>query len=257
MLNTELRKIRHGGRLFIFIAAVCLLMFYGDTREASERYGLQTGGQMIDYYGTINAPISIAINHIANKWHLDAAELHSRVTSYYELSFEIEAPQFEHLGKPTLGFFAMAMFLAPYYIGMDFKARVFNNSLYAGHTRGSVYIARAGVYLALCALMSLIVSFALVLAYSASSLVNRSAIELLSYFAKRLLMDLAIMSIPLALVCAFRTVVYPALITLGICAVVWFGFYTAGSAIPLWLPCVVLPLCVAAAWFSFRRADLA
>ncbi|MDR0937446.1 MAG: hypothetical protein LBM98_12290 [Oscillospiraceae bacterium] len=257
MLNTELRKIRHGGRLFIFIAAVCLLMFYGDTREASERYGLQTGGQMIDFYGTINAPIAIAINHIANKWDLNAEELRGRITSYYELSFEIEAPQFKHLGKPALGFFAMAMFLAPYYIGMDFKARVFNNALYAGRTRASVFTARVGVYFALCAVMSVVVSFALVLAYSASMLGKLPAIELLSYFAKRLLTDLAIMSIPLALVCAFRTVVYPALITFGVCAIAWFGFYTAGSAIPLWLPCVVLPLCIVASWLSFRRADLA
>ncbi|MDR0857960.1 MAG: hypothetical protein LBN97_02905 [Oscillospiraceae bacterium] len=261
MFNTELRKIFHGGRLLLFIACICALTFYGDMREGSMRFGLQTATEMIDtflypQYPLPSVHLPIAIDAIAKKWDLDAADLHKRITSFYDLSNEIQAPQFEHLAKPTLGFFIMAVFFAPYYIGMDFKARAFNSSLYSGHTRSGVYFTKIAMYFALCAFMSIFATFALIIAYSASSFGTVPAGALLSLFAERLLIDLAIMSVPLALVFAFRAVIYPALITFGLCALIWLMNYSAGLVLSVW-SIIVLPLMVAAGWLFFRKADLA
>jgi len=102
------------------------------------------------------------------------------------------------------------VFFAPYYIGMDFKTRLWNNALYVGKTRTEVFFSRMLAYYAIVAMMSVVVTFFLIVMYAASIFSKVSPSVILGAFGKRILVDWAIMSIPIVWVYVFKRAVYPA-----------------------------------------------
>ncbi|MDR3148658.1 MAG: hypothetical protein LBT88_01380 [Oscillospiraceae bacterium] len=284
MLRSELLKLRKGGFLLLVLAVMAAISFWASTREAGERYGLMTATQFIGYYESQRLSLQYSAMDTANYWNLDRREIEPRVNDLYDLAMETHGEQFNRLLNINLGTVFFSLFFAAYYIGMDFKSRQWNNALYIGHSRTSIFFSRITAYYVIVLIFSIVNSGGLIAMYSADIVSRIGAANVMNAVGRRLLTDWALCSLPLLWVYLFKGAVFPAIAAvvsnLGILAVsysLWRpeavrGILMTGTTVvpmasrhlppsslyhlPSAVPSAVIAACVVLGWLRFARCDL-
>ncbi|NLO48410.1 MAG: hypothetical protein GX111_08850 [Clostridiales bacterium] len=128
----------------------------------------------------------------------------SQAEDLYELSKELHPLQFRYVMHKNLAMLLFTMIFAPFYIGMDFKSRAFNNAIYVGRSRSVVYLSRVVTYFIAAALMAFL-SALLLTVFNATSVFHMvpSSYIWRSIFL-RVLLDMGIMSVPMLFAFLFR-----------------------------------------------------
>jgi ABC-type transport system involved in multi-copper enzyme maturation permease subunit len=178
----------------------------------------------------------------------------------------------------------LAAFLTPYYIGMDFKTRVWNNALYTGRSRTAVFFSRLLAYYVIVAILSLLTSLGLIAMFSGTIFIRAALGYILVTLLKRLLVDLMIMTVPVLFIFLFKGAIFPSVSTLIVNLGAWFAINKIWGpimevplrmesqsvsplrpeqlpqlslySVSLWITAAVLVLCIVSAWVRFLRCDL-
>ncbi|MDR0819817.1 MAG: hypothetical protein LBN43_09650 [Oscillospiraceae bacterium] len=283
MLKAELLKFTKGKFLIFVSLMMVIISFYVSEREGASRYGLFTKTDILNYYDGNNIDLRMAASNVAKYWELDRDWVESQATDMFELAETIHEVQFSRLLNVSLGFILFASFFAPYYIGMDFKTRLWNNMLYVGYRRASIYWSRIVAYFTITILVSLITTFALIFLFAGTIFTKVSAGFIWASIFRKALFDAAIMSVPLVWIYLFKAAVFPSLITLGIELAAWIGLVVYGAPletapesmssvvtpllpvylptfglydIPTYVPVIVIAVCVLIGWALFEHCDL-
>jgi hypothetical protein len=141
------------------------------------------------------------------------------------------------------------------------------------------------IYFAISAIFSLLSSFGLIVAYAITVFNILPASEIWLTILRKLLIDLAVMSLPLMWVFMFKGAVFPAVITLIESLAVWFSARAYGAPkvpksaealmttalfplraenlpswsllkLPVYVPLAVIALVVGVSWLLFLKTDL-
>jgi hypothetical protein len=264
--------------LFMVVGAIFL-----SSREGAMRYGLFTSGDMFQFLESTHADHNRATQIVADYWRIDRDWIAQNSTNIVDIAFTTHGVQFSRLLNASLGFAILGVLFAPYYIGMDFKSRLWNNMLYVGHKRARIFSGRVIAYFTLVILFSLVTTFILIVQYSGTVFDKLPSSEIWSGILKKIVYDAAYMSVPLAFVYLFKGAVYPALCTLAVNGSIWIGLNVYGkpnetqafsqspvnlpmkidtlpsfnmTQVPIVAPALIIMISVALAYYFFKRADL-
>jgi len=236
MLKAEAKKILGGKFLILVLVCMTLISFLITTREAAMKYGLMTASEFIGYYEQQNINLVFAKGHAAVFWNIDRDWVDENIQEYYQLAMATHNEQFNRLLGVNLGMLVLAAFLGPYYIGMDFKTRVWNNALYVGKSRTKVFLSRMVGYYVIVSIISLIISFILISVYAGSIFSKLPALEIVLSLGRRLIVDWAIMSVPILFIFLFKGAVFPCIATIIVNITTWFAINK------IWEPTAEVPL---------------
>ena len=303
MLKSEFLKFTRSKFLTCVTLVMLVLTFIAGTREAEMRYGLLTNSQILSYYdGSSVSSVWPALRITVTAWALDPekaeqeidverAKLPGNLTVLQEDSrLLLKVPnivheeQYKRMFNVSLGFILLATFFAPYYIGMDFATRLWNNKLYIGHSRASVYWSRWTMYLIIVALASLLTSLITIFMYAGTIFDKIPFSIIVNDLVRKFIFDMSIMSIPIIFIYLFKGAVFPSIITFVIGMSFWISTLVYGApatapviamtpyatpVLPQYLPTfdifydihIVVPVLIIAAsaflgWYFFERCDL-
>jgi hypothetical protein len=140
----------------------------------------------------------------------------SHAEDLYELSKELHPIQFRYVMHRNLAMLIFALIFAPFYIGMDFKSRAFNNSLYVGRSRTAVYLSRVVSYYVAAALMAFLSAVLLTVFNATAVFYMLPSSYIWRCIFLRVLLDMGIMSVPMLFAFLFRGPFFS-----GLCSLVY------------------------------------
>lgn len=129
----------------------------------------------------------------------------SEATDLAELFFETHPNQFRYVLHRNLGMLIITTVFAAYYIGMEYKSRSFNNALYVGRSRSTVYFSKVIAYYITAAVISIITVLAITQFCASRVFTQLPAEYVWRCILMYVLLDLGIMSVPLLFVFLFRS----------------------------------------------------
>jgi hypothetical protein len=128
----------------------------------------------------------------------------SQAEDLFELSQELHPIQFQYMMHKNLAMLIFTVIFASFYIGMDFKNRSFNNALYIGRSRVSIYLSRVVVYYFAVALMAFLSALLLTFLNATTVFQRLPASYVWRCIFQRVLLDMGIMSLPMLFAFLFR-----------------------------------------------------
>ena len=191
--KTELYKISRSIIVLIIMVALIMLNIFIASRSTDEEPIYSSGG-FVTYFEDFQLDTVKKYVNLEN----------SKAETLSDLFWETHPIQFKYVLHRNLGMLFITMIFASYYIGMEFKSRSFNNSIYIGKSRNTVFLSKALVYYLAAALVSFL-SVIVAIQFCASRVYELLPV----YYVWRcilmyVLFDLGIMSVPLFFVFLFR-----------------------------------------------------
>ncbi|MBR3554612.1 MAG: hypothetical protein IKN89_01745 [Oscillospiraceae bacterium] len=210
LLRSHFYRFFHSGMLLVALLVILAIdLFFSSrcpvtTANMYELPRLTTMGQFMSYAENSTMSVSTAKAFFKKRGQLEESD----ATDLIGVFRDVHPYQFRWVLSSRQGLLLIPLIFAVVFLALDFDRRSFNNALYTGHSRSSVFFAKLIFIFAVGFLINLIGICALTGIFAGTVYTRLPALYVWSRLALHALSDLALMAPPLLAVCLLRKTVF-------------------------------------------------